>query len=418
MDSYKEYQLVQKCLRLIEGKLGWGDADTWHSEVFDELSEAIQKETTVLLSPTTLKRVWGKVNYNSAPSISTLNALAQFAGYANWRDFKNSIGTDQDKRKRSVQLGNQRKIFLYALGIAVLFISIYAAIGVGPDKMEAFDFSKVEFSSRPIAKGLPNSVVFELDLKGLESDSIHIQQYWDPTKTILLKEGQTRATGQYYFPGYFRAKLLVEGVIKREHDLFIKSEGWLGTIDYEPIPKYFGEPRVKTAENLKLPQDAISELTSSEKPLVSSFHYVNDLGTIPGDNFELQTTIQNVYNDKWAVCQTAGLVVLGSNGALYIPFTIPGCVSEIGLMLNDVFLSGKEHDLSGFGTDLSEPRDITLSVQNKNVKISIAGETVHTNHYNTSLGDIVGFRYRFLGAGEVMFLRLTDAHGETHNFIE
>lgn len=282
---YKEHQLVQKCLLQIEEKLGWGPAGEWHSEVFVELSETIQKETHVLLSPTTLKRVWGKVNYKSAPSISTLNVLAQFAGYANWRDFKNKTETQQVGTKVATQSSNQRKLFLYAVGIAVLFISIYAAIGVKTDTLSEFDFSAIEFSSRPIAKGLPNSVVFDLDLKGLESDSIYIQQYWDPTKTIKLKPNQTRATGQYYLPGYFRAKLLVEGAIKKEHDLFIKSEGWLGTIDYEPIPKYFDESYIRPTQNLLLPSSAITEIASNEKPLVSSFHYVNDFGELSGDNF-------------------------------------------------------------------------------------------------------------------------------------
>ena len=86
---YPEYKLVQKCLQAIEQQLGWGEATQWHNDVYIELSERIHKDTQVLLSPTTLKRVWGRVNYSSAPSITTLNTLAKFAGYHNWREFKN-----------------------------------------------------------------------------------------------------------------------------------------------------------------------------------------------------------------------------------------------------------------------------------------------------------------------------------------
>ena len=89
MSSYPEHRLVKACLLQIEEKLGWGNSAQWHNDVFIELSEIIQKETKTLLSTTTLKRVWGKVNYTNAPSISTLNTLSQFAGYTNWRDFKN-----------------------------------------------------------------------------------------------------------------------------------------------------------------------------------------------------------------------------------------------------------------------------------------------------------------------------------------
>ena len=407
MKTYKEYELVQECLKEIETKLGWGSATQWHSDVFIELSDTIQKETNVLLSPTTLKRVWGKVNYNSAPSISTLNTLAQFAGYLNWRAFKNkSTTTEGNKPEHNTEKG-QTKVFVYASIIAVVFISLFSVIGSMTDKNKDFDFSKIKFESRPITKGLPNSVVFDLDLKGLDSDSIHIQQYWDVTKTIKLKRNQSQATGQYYFPGYFRAKLLVDGDIKKEHDLFIKSEGWLGTIDYEPIPKYFNEASIQN-ENLKLSDDALSEIASHEKPLVSSFHIVEQFEDLSADNFVLKTAFRNVYNDKWAVCETTRLVILGTKGAMIIPFSIPGCVSEIGVLLNDVFLNGKEHDLSAFGVDLSELKDVEVKVENKNVKVTVDGEVIFMKRYNESIGNVVGLRYRFLGAGEVDYIKLMD----------
>ena len=54
---------------------------------FEELHEQIFARTHVLLSLTTLKRVWGYVNYEYAPSLRTLNTLAQFLGYADYKLF-------------------------------------------------------------------------------------------------------------------------------------------------------------------------------------------------------------------------------------------------------------------------------------------------------------------------------------------
>ena len=405
MSTNKNNTLVKKCLLQIEEQLGWGDASDWHSDVFIELSEVIQKKTNVLLSPTTLKRVWGKVNYTNAPSISTLNTLAQFAGYVNWRDFKNKIADLPDSKTRKFEK-DQKKIFAYAAIFALVFISLFSVLNGVSDNPKNFDFSDVEFQSRPIVKGLPNSVVFDFNLKGLDSDSIYIQQYWDVTKTIKIEPHQSQATGQYYYPGYFRAKLLVEGDIKKEHDLFIKSEGWLGTIDYEPIPKYFKESDI-IATNLVLPDAALLDIQHSEKPVQSSFHLIDDFG-LSGDNFLLETAFRNSYNDKWAVCQTAKVVILGTKGAMIIPFSIPGCVSDLNLLLNDVYLSGKQHDLSAFGTDLSDFRNIQIRTDNKTVKVAIDGETRFMKHYNVSIGNLVGIRYRFLGAGEVDYLKITD----------
>ena len=188
MNTYPEYKLVQKCLRRIETQLGWGDAATWHNDVFIELSEKIQQQTQVLLSPTTLKRVWGKVAYKNAPSISTLNTLAQFAGFLNWRDFKNHQSHQKPSfftRRISPNLG---VIMGSAAFMTLLFISFYSLTG----KSEVLkpDYSKIEFSSRPITSGLPNSVVFDFDLEGVTSDSLLIQQYWDPTKSIKIRKDQ------------------------------------------------------------------------------------------------------------------------------------------------------------------------------------------------------------------------------------
>ncbi len=402
-----EHKLVQKCLQEIEEKLGWGNSDQWHNDVFIELSEAIHENTSVLLSPTTLKRVWGKIAYNSAPSISTLNTLSQFAGYSNWRDYKNKSEVKKPSWIEQKVLQNMGVIVLAASIMTIAFISFYSMIGSQKEKVENIDLSKIKFSSKPITKGLPNSVVFDFDLDKVTSDSVYIQQYWDKTKTIKIQSTQNQATGIYYFPGYFRAKLLVDGEIIKEHDLFIKSHGWLGTIDYKPIPKYIDQKDFIDG-SLSLSTSILEEIKTNENPIVSSFHMVNDFNDVSGDNISIRTSVRNLYNEKWAVCQRFRIVILGSTGAMVIPFSIPGCVSDINLMLNDVYLKGKQHDLSAFGTDFSEFRTIEIRIIEKKATIFIDDKKVYSMAYNESIGKFVGLRYKFLGAGVVNFLKITE----------
>ena len=84
-------QLLQHCCALIEQKLDWGSSEHWQNQDFDTLSTRIFDETQVVLSVSTLKRVWGKVKYDSLPSVTTLNTLAVFAGYENWRAFRQQV---------------------------------------------------------------------------------------------------------------------------------------------------------------------------------------------------------------------------------------------------------------------------------------------------------------------------------------
>ena len=84
--------LIEKTIKLYESNTGWGDSDEWTSQDFVILSEKIQERTGVALSHVTLKRVWGKVKYDSLPTTHTLDTLVQFLGYENWRDFRSQNG--------------------------------------------------------------------------------------------------------------------------------------------------------------------------------------------------------------------------------------------------------------------------------------------------------------------------------------
>src|SRR5688572_30399221 len=80
--------LLTKAKKLIEAKISWGDSTEWTNQDFVALSEKIQEQLNIPLSHVTLKRIWGKVKYESLPNTHTLNTLVQFVGYENWREFK------------------------------------------------------------------------------------------------------------------------------------------------------------------------------------------------------------------------------------------------------------------------------------------------------------------------------------------
>ena len=90
--------LIEKTIKLYESNTGWGDSDEWSSQDFVILSEKIQERTGVALSHVTLKRVWGKVKYDSLPNTHTLDTLVQFLGYENWRNFKSQNGNGTVKQ--------------------------------------------------------------------------------------------------------------------------------------------------------------------------------------------------------------------------------------------------------------------------------------------------------------------------------
>lgn len=56
---------------------------------FEALSKRIFNLSKSLLSPSTLKRLWGYRHENVSPRMSTLSILSRCAGYLDWEDWRN-----------------------------------------------------------------------------------------------------------------------------------------------------------------------------------------------------------------------------------------------------------------------------------------------------------------------------------------
>ena len=178
MNHDTEY--LQLYIKLVEQKLNWRPAEEWRNYEFTELSEKILGATNVNLSSTTLKRIFGKLKYESLPSSATLNALAAFLGYASWMDFKSK----QPLNKQEVEKATAaRKRFLLQLKVwpmtaaaavivVVLAFTFLSGKSVRPLKNE----KAIVFTSKPLVNGVPNSVVFNVDLKENKPNKIVIQQ--------------------------------------------------------------------------------------------------------------------------------------------------------------------------------------------------------------------------------------------------
>lgn len=77
--------------RAVERRLGHGVNSP--SE-FKRLSQAIEQQTGSTVSTSTLMRLWGYVSNQVKPNLTTLNALAAYAGYLDYASLAN--GADED----------------------------------------------------------------------------------------------------------------------------------------------------------------------------------------------------------------------------------------------------------------------------------------------------------------------------------
>lgn len=400
-------ELLKYCLQRIEQKLAWTSNDLWLNQDFELLSERIFDETGVKLSITTLKRVWGKVNYTSEPSISTLNALAKFIGYGNWSELKN--GNRISKKPKPVQKQQPTRL-KPALMIGSLVIAIALVVGLSK-RPNTIDMDQIEFGVRPVTLGLPNSVVFTYDFGDNTVERASIQQSWNQQLTFSIDPSKQAATGIYYYPGYFKAKLLADNQVLKEQDLHIRTDGWMATLNKVDIPRYLYDHELKKDGSIGLTESLLEEVHSMDdsKASLLTFHYFDDFKAIKSNEFVFETRFRNTFKKSSGICQGVQLLVHCKDGVFLTPFSIPGCSSDLQLITSGETHSGKDNDLSPFGINTGDWNDFRMSVSQGNANYFVNDTLIFSKPFNNDIGDIVGFKFRFEGAGELDYAKLSNA---------
>ncbi|MBZ4188670.1 hypothetical protein [Niabella beijingensis] len=409
MDENTDYLL--KCREAVEKKLAWGDPSGWQNQDFENLSEQLFNETGVVLSTSTLKRVWGKVQYNSKPNLSTLDALARFIGHANWRAFTAAQPPAEvvDAPKRKKRAAGKNAVWFLLIATGALLIG-FALIKKTSKKLS---YGTIRFSSKPVTRGVPNTVIFEYDARQSNADSVFIQQSWDPRRRFRVDKDHNQYNSTYYLPGYYRAKLVLNDSIVKEHDVFIESNGWMGAIDQEPVPLYLGERIFKTPGQMGVTENDLKELhidyiKTAPKVILTN---VNRDINLNSTDFSLRLEVQNTCNNtNNAVCRKTAVTLLGTEGAIMIPLARIGCVGELNLLLGpQQFIRGTTTDLSAFGVPFNEPVTLGCISRQGTIKILINDKPVFEAPFKDPIGKIAGVRVSFEGTGFIRSYELKPA---------
>ena len=401
---------VKMLLKAIEEQLLWAESESWTSEDFRLLSEKVYESTGIKLSISTLKRVWGKVAYESKPSTSTLNALAQYIGYENFSVFKNQVG-NQDIPLNSIDKEGI-KLSKYMVSVAIIVILFFVVFGLSFLKSEGntgdYDFANVNFSSRVIASSLPNTVIFNYNFGNNTLSKAQIQQSWNTALTFEVDQQKSEASCFYYYPGYFRAKLLADGNILREHDIKIPTDGWMATLGRYGKPKYLYYGELIEDQTLRLKQDLIETAQEQEEETAAwlTFHYYDSLPAIQGNRFDFEIRFRNTYEKSNGICKNVEMLVQGTESVFVTPFSIPGCTSELNLITAGTDFSGKQNDLSSLGFELSEWQIFRLTVKDGRAIYYMNNHMLFEKEVLNPVGEIVGFKLHFRGNGEVDYLKL------------
>jgi hypothetical protein len=394
---------IERCRNLIEEKLGWGSSESWQSSDFENLSERIFEETDSMISSSTLKRIWGKVQYNSNPNMATLNVLAQFIGYENWRAF-NSAGSQfvkVDVKDKQAKFTHKLSVKWLLTGSAVILLSLLA-LSLLQKNGDHLKIGEVSFSSKPVTSGLPNTVIFQYDATNSNADSVFIQQNWDSRLRFKVDKQLHEYTSIYYVPGYYKAKLVLNDSIVKEHDVYIETDGWAGLIETKPIPIYLPKSDFESKKGMGITEKTLADqkIDFRSDPPVFTLTKVDKGINLPSEHFSLDAELQNTFNDNSkGICRETHIAVLGTEGLIDIPLSKSGCVGALGIMLGMKYINGKTANLSGLGVDFEKPVKVHCETRGGRIKILVNEITAFEGEFKQSIGRIVGFRVSFTGTG-------------------
>ena len=397
----------------IEEKLGWGRGATWGNKDFEELSERILKRTTKRLSVTTLKRVWERAEWVADPSVASLDILSEFAGFENWRTF---VTTQQGAQPRVSSFKSFTGIqilmsVLILLGLVSFFGFFWTSPSTEFKKNTPYHADDFTFKSRPVSSGLPNSVVFEYNAKAAAKDSkVEIQQDWDHNKRTIVNKEDSIATSIYFRPGFFKSKLVVDGAVVQEHDVFIPSNNWLGMIEQKATPIYLSTPSLYQDGKIAITPEIVAahNLDPRTSAVKVSLYQVKDFGELYTDDFQMSALLKNDFAAGISACQFAQVFILYDGGAIGIPLANKGCVSALNLLTFEGSVGGKKNDLSAFGVDFSDFVLVQCISKNKVLEVLVNGEVAYQMKVPETPLKIKGISVHFEGAGslkEVVFLK-------------
>ena len=223
-----------------------------------------------------------------------------------------------------------------------------------------------------------------------------------------VSKGQHQHSCLYYFPDYYKAKFIIGNKVVKEHDLLIKSDGWLTAVETKPAPVYFKKEEVLENGKMALSIEKIKSKNIEMLPKAPLVLYSNvqDFGKIYSDDFTFETALKNDYKDGASVCQTTRIYVLCENTVFWIPLSTKGCIAENDLYVPDKLISGEKEDLSAFGVDFQDFIKVKMISKGYQLKIWVNNALAFQYDKKLIKAKIIGIDFTFEGTGSVDYVKL------------
>lgn len=437
-DTPISIELLDACCRKVAERADDKPVSEWTSLEYKRLSSMLNRETEVLLSESTLKRIFGRLKTSERyfPQKATRDALARFTGYRDWQEFelvyhagrpiKPTVTTEETSLPVSEATGivpetpqppeqpRARKsrwkaavIAAGILGAAVIAAIIFYKPVNGYQKVKHLQLRCLN----PVGE-VPHSALFELvSDKPLPPEAADLEVSWGEHKFGKPFENTRLTNHLYQYPGVQYAVLSYKGKPIDTVTVQMRTKGWVANAinDLDSI-------RVFPVLNLRQLQPdnlyaSITDLVKSGVDTLDSFivGFSNiKPSTINGDNCELNVKVYTSEIRTGTRCPYVLILIEGEKDCHYVRMALPNCTALSNYKFSEITADGEQADLRHLSVDLRNGANVRLSIKNKQAVLFVDGKQLLDIPYSQSIGNIIGLKFATNGIGKIESPELTD----------
>ncbi len=391
------------CKKQIEKKFAFGNGDGYTQRDLEALLRHIEERTGIILSLSTLKRLW-KDDFKQRPQPATLNALAAVLDYSDWQDFRqqNPLTAQSSIAKKTIWQIGALTLLLASASILAIRVANWPASGVKIDGPVRFTAQKT------VITGTPATVIFNYSLSRVSADSFFIQQSWNPLHRVLIDPERNIYSSIYYESGYHRARLIANDSILAMQPVHILSDGWEPRLYYnyrdrEPI--HFKKERFIGDGHLHLSRELLTKKNVDLSRAFETRITNSRVFDLDSENFDLVSRMK-VDSLTGSACPFMQVNIVTEKHIFWLNLRYRGCERDVSYKVGEVIRTGKNNDLSLLGVDVYQWQEVGFRVENKQAEITLNGQRLYTETFREDFGNIMALTYIFSGTGSIDHVRL------------
>lgn len=415
-------EILNECYRLVEYKTGWRSSTMWTARDFEKLTEIIYKKSGIMISVSTLKRIFGKTKLykdSYTPQGATKNALAIYLDYVSWDDFAKNFPSQIDPvvpylNSEAPSGWSQIKLVLFKpiAGIVLLLVVVVSYFGV----------KVLEVGNRPLDKplfrvdkhvGLSRlNVNFFYDLENIKSDLIYLDKD-DNSHHPLIKLSHHSCCKEvvYDLPGYYKPSLIINDKAHLSDSVHVLTNGWEGYLLFNGEDRKIKKEVVYSNGTMLIPKNFIGREDSGKvNPAMFWTYYVNSKDfKLNGDDFSFLVKARNDPLDGGLFCNDISIHITGSNSDVKFDFVDqPECKKWVELQVGELRQNGRFHNLGVFVKPLKKWNIFKVIIHKNVARVYYNNTNIYSTIYKTSIGAIKTIGISFAGVGRLDYVRMYD----------